>query len=441
MGENARVPLSHRSTARVLAPVAALGLLGAALSALVQPVRAGQDQWTGLQSLPARTAVLGLAVAPDDPSTIVAATSEAGLYRSTDGGSTWLPATTGLTTRRFWTVAFDPTTLIVYAGSQGEGLFRSTDRGVTWELVQGHLGARNVRSIAFGHGYIAVGTSSGVFLSQDAGATWANAGPEGIDVSTVSINASFPLSLLAGGDAGPPAVGAYLYKSVDGGKTWQLANQGLPTDAVILSLSAGPLPAGADVRPLLAGTNEGLFTSADAGSTWTEITGIPPINPEAPKPRPYNITAFAPDEPALLYAGSDGISGQGAGLWRSRDGGSTWGGIADQLPLVNFTALGVGKAGNGSVALVGALYDVDSQTSWLVSYLDSGAPPTVPSLPPGFATPTPLPTLTPAASPRPQPPSRLSVALGVAGAGVVAILLIVLVVLFIAGPRRRRERL
>ncbi|MHB8571372.1 MAG: WD40/YVTN/BNR-like repeat-containing protein [Candidatus Dormibacteria bacterium] len=418
--------------------ITAIVLMGLAASL----ARAGQDQWTLLHPLPGGTGpILGAVVAPDNSQSILVATARGGIYRSSDGGQTWSRRTTGLTTPDFWTLALSPNSGDVYAGSMGNGLFRSSDGGDTWTPADDGLTNLNVRAITFGPQLAVLGTSGGVFIS-DNGQTWRSAGPAGVDVSAVAVQSASPLTLVAGGDAGPTGQGAYLYRSTDSGRSWSIIARGLPADSIVTAISAGPAPPPptSGNRALLVATQEGLFQSQDAGENWQEVTGIPAVDPHNPRPRSYNLAAYDPANPLAFYAGSDGVSGQGGGLWRTRDSGNTFDALSNGLPFTGFVALAQGR-GN-PLPLVAATYDIDAASGQLLSYSDSGVPPVAPSLP---VTPTPslsAPTPSPSSAPAHGAPPMFATAdvLLVTGAALAVLVLTTLVFLVMRLFRRLTRR-
>jgi len=91
----------------------------------------------------------------------------------------------------------------------------------------------------------------------------------------------------------------------------------------VTALSVGALPAGAQNRPVLAGTATGLFRSDDGAATWTQVNGLPETD--------INVVLFNPSNSDQLYAASDGDVGNG-GVFRSLDRGSTWSPLGFGLP-------------------------------------------------------------------------------------------------------------
>src|SRR5262249_5908493 len=96
----------------------------------VSLVHAGNNVWTSLG--PAGGRVAALAIDPRTPTTLYAGTSVDGVFKSTDGGSSWVAANTGLTNTPIGALAIDPLTpTTLYAGTGG-GVFKSTDGGSSW---------------------------------------------------------------------------------------------------------------------------------------------------------------------------------------------------------------------------------------------------------------------------------------------------------------------
>jgi photosystem II stability/assembly factor-like uncharacterized protein len=122
--------------------------------------------------------------------------------------------------------------------------------------------------------------------------------------------------------AGAP-LGPRLYRSGDGGQSWQRREDGLPDPVTRLALD----PERPDV--LFAAAGDGLFGSSDGGASWRRLPS-PATVPASPEGIRWEIVA-SPVAPLTLYANLDGIAGDV--VYRSRDAGATWqvvggGGIA-----------------------------------------------------------------------------------------------------------------
>src|SRR5205085_146997 len=100
---------------------------------------------SGLNSDPR---VHALAVDPQNPRSVFAGTRSAGIYKSVDGGNAWI-ATAGLKSLLITAIAVDPvTSATVYAGTDGGGAYKSTNSGSTWNPINAGLTGTDVRAIA-----------------------------------------------------------------------------------------------------------------------------------------------------------------------------------------------------------------------------------------------------------------------------------------------------
>src|SRR2546423_11777866 len=87
---------------------------------------------------------------------------------------------------------------------------------------------------------------------------------------------------------------------------------------IAVKLVTGPLPPTGNVRPLIAGTNTGLFASTDNGASFTPLSGggvLPTTD--------YTQVAFITDHHDRFYAASDGGGSGSGGFWRENERGGT----------------------------------------------------------------------------------------------------------------------
>ncbi len=124
----------------------------------------------GLQSVFVRALVID----PTAPSLIYAGTGS-GVFRSTDGASSWLDASAGLSGAAVYALALDPNApRTLYAGTSA-GVFKSNDFGAFWTPMNAGLTASRVSALALdpiATGTVYAGTDAGVFRSTDAGSSW-----------------------------------------------------------------------------------------------------------------------------------------------------------------------------------------------------------------------------------------------------------------------------
>ncbi|MBA3650364.1 MAG: glycoside hydrolase [Chthoniobacterales bacterium] len=288
---------------------------------------------------------------PSQPNVFYMAQVNGGVFRTNDYGRTWQPIFDNQPTASVGALAVsiaDPNIIYVGSGeglhrpdlSVGNGIYKSTDAGKTWT----HLGLREGQQIAQiavdprnpdhllvavpGHPY-GPNEERGIFLSTDGGKTFAktlykdeNTGAA--DVQFDPTNPQIAYASLWEAREGPWENGEWrgtnggIFKSVDGGKTWQELKKGLPNDVVQAQLAIAPSAPRtliAAVATLDAGK---LYRSDDAGENWTLATT---------DPRPgarigggdLPVMRIDPKNPNVVYAAS-------VVCWKSTDGGRTWDG-------------------------------------------------------------------------------------------------------------------
>jgi photosystem II stability/assembly factor-like uncharacterized protein len=295
-----------------------------------------------------------------------------GVFRSGDGGEHWEAASRGLSGRWIESIAVGPQQPGVLYAQAADHLLASEDDGANWRLslaspgvqvfgsgdllVDPNLGGRvwsttgNYlwRSDDGGHrwtwvhrigvgvaalaadprtrGGVWVGGQNGLFQSSN-GRAWRKVRPtrgENFVVADIAVAPSDPRVVWVAGYASTPAgapLGQRLYRSSDGGQSWQRREDGLPDYLMRLALD----PERPDV--VFAAAGDGLFGSSDGGTTWQRLP-LPAV-PASPESILWEIIA-SPVAPLTLYAYRIGLGDDV--VYRSRDAGATWqavgGGIA-----------------------------------------------------------------------------------------------------------------
>ncbi|MCX6096908.1 MAG: stalk domain-containing protein [Caldiserica bacterium] len=252
--------------------------------------------------------VNSLAISPFTPTTLFAGTVGSGVYRSTDSGTTWAAANTGLTTPWIVSIAINPAMpSTVYAGTYGGGVFRTADAGTTWTAASMHLSDPRVISIAINPltpTTLYAGTvGGGVFRSIDSGTTWtaANTSLTTLDMRCLAIDPTSPATLYAGTDGGG------IFRTANSGSTWVAVNMGL-TNQTVYAIAINPTT----TSVLYAGTDDGVFRSTDGGGHWAAM------NAGLTDQSAVSIAINA-RIPTTLYAGI-----YGGGVFSSTDSGTTW---------------------------------------------------------------------------------------------------------------------
>ena len=309
------------------------GLFGFAICCVIVSADAIPDStWVAVKPIPhqGRTPLFALAVDPANNQNVLAGTSDGTLLRSTNGGASWAIVHSGRAA--ITTIAFNPIAAgVVLAGSHGGGAVYSRDGGASWSNAPG-LEGRTVRAFAFALSLDVAGTDQGVYLSHDGG-SWSRSSLGNRNVNSLAVEAIHePVRVIAGTDSQASSGTLTLFQSVDGGATWTPMSPAI-SGSYAVRLAAGPLPPTGNTRPLVVGTNTGLFSSTDNGSTFTALSGgalLPSTD--------YTQAAFITDHYNRYYVASDG-GGAAGGLWRTNDGGQSFTSL--QPPQPSVTALAV----------------------------------------------------------------------------------------------------
>jgi hypothetical protein len=258
-----------------------------------------------------RQDVFAMAVDPTTAGTVYAGTYDSGIYKSTDGGLTWLPASLGLASQGVNALAVapsDPQT--VYAG--GNGVSRSRDGGASW--VRTGLVGQYVSAVAVDPvdpARLFAGTlGGGVFLSLDAGNTWTsvNAGMTNLQVNALAIDPTSPATVYAGTMGG-------LFKTASSGSAWT----GLDPSSVRALVLDPSAPA-----TVYAATTAGVLRSTNAGASWS------PLNNGLTSLDVYSM-AIDRTAPATLYVGT-----YGGGVFKSTVAGAAWTPVGLGLGVAGF---------------------------------------------------------------------------------------------------------
>ncbi len=305
------------------------------------------------------------------PRLLVGATSShygPSVSTSDDLGETWqeserapiaFPKEAGASLQQVWQLAPGPAgePEVVYAGTQPSALFRSTDGGRTYEMVQALWDHPHRENWGAGFGGQAIHTvlpdprdparvlvamsTGGVYRTADAGATWA---PGNTGIRAVHSPDEWPeygqcVHKVARDAVDPDRFYAQVhhgvYRSDDGGITWQSIADGLPSDFGF-PMVAHPhrpgviynFPLAADGRRYPPEEKCRVFRSQDSGKSWEALSDGLPDQPFYPS---VLRDAMCVDNatPTGVYFGTR--SGE---VYASRDDGESWQLVAWHLPDV-----------------------------------------------------------------------------------------------------------
>jgi photosystem II stability/assembly factor-like uncharacterized protein len=252
------------------------------------------------------TFVLDLAQDPNNANVLYAATWGAGVFRSTDGGSTWTMTPESVSYVYTIEAADGPTGTILYAGTfySNWGILRSYDQGTTWEEVSWSYPSYISFDLSTIYGdpdRLVAATMDGIAYSYDRGETWYNS--SGLDAGVVQRLCEFS-------DSGRMLAATYgggLFYSW-GGYSWYEANAGRMG---LYSEYTYDVACSSDVPGLAYAGSLGLYRTLDYGETWHRFdTGLPNHYVRALAIVPGTGDVFAGMSEDGVY-----LSPQGMGVW------------------------------------------------------------------------------------------------------------------------------
>lgn len=370
----------------------------------------GGQTWASSSTGYTGSEIFDVAVYPNN-SALVYINGKNGPFKSTDGGRTWhginapLPYSMAGGAR----IAVDPLAadhVVMSAGREGF-IYESTDGAVSWILTANYRDEmwslpttdslqkwQGLWAIAFApsmpkkvYGGVAlfnclIDTREGLcdkppivslLLSEDGGHTWVRqTGTEldGRSLSEIVVHPANPDKAWAA------TVGGGIFRTEDGGSTWEPSSEGLRA-MMVMALALDP--SNPDV--LYAGTlTDGVFKSEDGGTTWRQSSYG--MNPNE------QITAIAVDpmRSPVVYAGS-----RSSGVFLSEDAGVSWHLINEGLRTRSVNSLSISS--DGTVLYAGTKGEGVFRLSNLTQEQFNALAPTPTAFPPTFP-PTTLPTQT-----------------------------------------------
>ncbi len=272
-----------------------------------------------------------------------------GVWETHDAGRTWTPIFDGQPVGSIGAIAVAPSSpRVLYVGTgeadmrsniaQGNGVYKSTDGGRSWA----HVGLEDTRQIArvlvdprdparvfvaaLGHPY-GPNAERGVFRSTDGGKTWQKVLYKNEDTGAIEIvfDPGNPDVLYAAlwqtrrppWSVYPPSSGpgSELFKSTDGGSTWSsLEGHGLPAKHGRIGLAVARSEPRRIYAMVDAAGDGGLYQSDDGGASWTKQSGDPRIWGRGWY---FGGVAVEPRDADVVYACNTNV-------YRSEDGGRTF---------------------------------------------------------------------------------------------------------------------
>jgi hypothetical protein len=243
----------------------------------------GSWTWLGPGNIGGR--IRAIVVKPGDPNTMWLGATSGGIWKTTDGGTTWQPMDDFMPTLAVSSMVLSPSDSNTLLAGTGEGFFETAYGSSNKSAIQG----------------------AGVFRSRDGGITWSQI-PSTANSNWVSVNR---LAYQPGNsNVVLAATGTGIYRSTDGGDNWTLVN---PTETYDIDFDPS------NGQNAVAGTRGiGALYSTDGGQTWNQATGMTGVRTEV---------AYAPSNTSIVYATlstTGSVNNDNLNVYRSTDGGHTF---------------------------------------------------------------------------------------------------------------------
>jgi len=279
-----------------------------------------------------------IAFDPIDTNIIWVGSPSGGIWKSDDGGNSWSTNTDNLPVIGISHIAISPNNpqimYVVTGDANGSdtysiGILKSIDGGNSWDttgLSYNILQQNRINKIIINPRYsdsLFVATNSNIMVSSDAGANWTSVGITGrwrdIEFKPLSPEVIYAAKQSNGG--------SNIYRSLDGGTTWQLINSGMATSGKDRPLLAVTSSNPNVVYALFSATDDsyhGIYKSIDAGDSWNLQSNSPNILGRSTDGIStggqswYNLSlGVSSVDENHIYVG-------GINLWESNDGGQNW---------------------------------------------------------------------------------------------------------------------
>jgi photosystem II stability/assembly factor-like uncharacterized protein len=290
---------------------------------------------------------------PSQPKTFYMGVASGGVFRTIDGGASWIPITDGKvplgSTGSIAVADSDPNIIYLGTGSDGvrsnvstgRGVYKTTDGGQTWSFAglyeAGQIGAvrihptnPNIVWVSAGGDIFKPNSERGVFKTTDGGKSWRKVlfvsdqlGAMDVELQPGNPNVVYawmsrlerkPWTIISGSREGG------FYKSTDGGEHFTKIVTGLPNELIgkgnlaVTAAKPNRIYALVEAKP-----GGGLYRSDDAGQTWTAMNPQPRNIGAQMIQRPFYYTTLGadPTNADVVYAGAEGF-------FKSTDGGKTF---------------------------------------------------------------------------------------------------------------------
>lgn len=294
----------------------------------------GPKNWTNYNAgyNPGNGRVNSLVVHPTNSQVKYIATSGGGVWKTSDGGTTWMSLTDDLEILETSDIILDPNNpnTVIFASGDNDsyrrsvGLFKSTDGGATWNNVQPFTSGSNTR-VGYLHmdpansALIYCATNRGMYRSLDTGTTWTKLNSIGLYNIKLEPNDPSVIYATDGGD---------LLKSTDSGVSFTQISNFPITNGTRLEIETSPLHPNY-LYVLVSASDKGFggfYLTKNGGTTWEtmnnntsyNILGYNTDGSSIGGQGTYDLALEVnPTNPAEVFIG-------GINVWKSNDTGKTW---------------------------------------------------------------------------------------------------------------------
>ncbi|MEO8430030.1 MAG: PKD domain-containing protein [Acidobacteriota bacterium] len=306
----------------------------------------GGSHWISLGPTTGAGRMTAIAPHPTAAGTVLAGAAGGGVWKTTDGGSTWQPLTEGINDLSVGAVAIPPSAPnTIYLGTgeggyaidfiPGIGFLKSTDGGANWILPASVIATTFYRLSVHptNANELVAGTNGGAFRSTDGGASWTNVIARGTygDVPDIVRDSGDPRILYATTWCRSKAcstTAARVLRSTDGGVSWTEKSAGLPAgtatgsdERMAIAISPSTPSVLYASKAILSGDTlvSHIFKSTNGGDSWTDLLALSGNGRRYLADQSWynNTLAVSPSNSNVLIAG-------GTTYVRTTDGGTSF---------------------------------------------------------------------------------------------------------------------
>jgi photosystem II stability/assembly factor-like uncharacterized protein len=288
---------------------------------------------------------------PTDANTIWIGCPSGGMWRTTNGGSSWTPLTDGMPRIGVSGIAvnYNSTNIIYLLSGDGDGgdvksigVMKTTDGGITWYptglswTVNDDVRAYKLLMHPTNPAILFVVSTNGIYKTTNSGASWTLVHSAGGDYHDIEFKTSDPSIMYA-------SAGSEFFRSTNTGDTWTEITSGVPTSAWRMAI--GVSTANSAYVCLFTGPNVGyghfvgVYRSTDSGlnfstmSTTPNILGYSNIGDDNKQQTTYDLYM------AVSRTSASTILTGGINCWKSTNSGVNWSlsSMWDNVPGVDYT--------------------------------------------------------------------------------------------------------